>query len=252
MSKDSVLDLCKSLFFIEGVIPEYMLAAWDAIYDRFRGALDSQKIVAETRSLFSDHFHNHQRAKAMDGYWLADWYYIDKDGNSQVFEKDELCIWTTDDRIRVVGFNTKIGIGDLGDIAKYYPMEGVVSAKGWIALSYWSAGTIQFCGTVLLEEAGSTGLHFAGTWEGYTAKSLIERASHTKGAVILRKIIDKDVDPLYELFKNINIKQSADNVAEKLGKDHETTERLLNHLVITGYIKRLKENEIFFFQKNSD
>ena len=127
------------------------------------------------KGLFHDHFHTYDTAKKLDGEWFAKWTQIQKDGEEAIFEMDTLKIWTTEDRLRVVGKGMKGGL---------YPMEGIVSSKGHVALSYWSQGGVPICGTTLLELIGGNRI-MEGTWEGFTAKSLDERLSLVKGRVVI-------------------------------------------------------------------
>ena len=71
--------------------------------------------------------------------------------------------------------------------ARLYPMEGVVSKSGWVALSYWSGGTIPICGTALLGPRGSSGELLIGTWQGYTAKDLNDDPVFTTGRVVMSR-----------------------------------------------------------------
>ncbi|MFQ5598795.1 MAG: toll/interleukin-1 receptor domain-containing protein [Nitrospiria bacterium] len=134
------------------------------------------------KSLFHGHFHEVGTAKKMEGEWFAKWTQFPADGKpgkEQVFETHPMKIWTTKERLRLVGKGK--------DWADYYPMEGVVSAKGYVALSYWrSQGEIPICGTALLELIGGNRI-MEGIWEGYTGKTLRERLALVKGRVVIAR-----------------------------------------------------------------
>lgn len=139
--------------------------------------LHSQERLGE--SLFHGHFHDYHTAKKLEGEWFAKWT---QDGTEDPFEIHPIKIWTTKKRLRIVGKGK--------DWADYYPMEGVVSSKGNIALSYWSQGEIPICGTTLLELIGGNRI-MEGTWQGYTAKTLKARLDLIKGkAIIARDKLD--------------------------------------------------------------
>ena len=130
----------------------------------------------------------------MKGVWFACWTQIGADGREQVFESDKLLAWTTKERIRFVGTSAKIGSDDVGVSARYYPMEGVVSNKGWVALSYWSGGTIPICGTVLLRPSGATGQILEGYWQGYTTPDINKDPDFVRGRVVLARKEDRVTD----------------------------------------------------------
>jgi hypothetical protein len=127
------------------------------------------------KGLFYGHFHTYETAKKLEGEWFAKWTKLQKDGKEIVFEVDTLKISTTECRIRIVGKGQKGAL---------YPMEGIVSSKGHVALSYWSQEEITICGTVLLELIGGNRL-MEGTWEGFTAKTLDDRLALIKGRVVI-------------------------------------------------------------------
>lgn len=135
------------------------------------------------KELFYTGFHVEETGKKLAGKWFAKWTQIDDAGNESVFETDELNLWSTKSRVRLVGKGAKGAL---------YPMEGVVSSKGQLALSYWSSGDIPICGTSLLELIGGNSL-MEGTWEGFTARTLKERLNHTRGRVVMGRE-KKDVD----------------------------------------------------------
>lgn len=239
---EGAADLCKELFFPNEQLTDFQKTVFDAAIQEYEKIVVKHKVIAQTHGLFNDHFHNHDRAKKLDGYWLADWDFYNENGELKHYERDELCIWTTDDRIRGVGYNTKTGIDRLGDIAKFYPIEGVVSSSGWMALSYWSAAEIQYCGIILLQDDG-TGLGFKGTWEGYSTQEFGTEAGLKQGLVIISKILDSDVEPTLDFMKREKKSISSEELATEIDKNKETTERILNHLVIIDKVKKLSEDE---------
>lgn len=127
-------------------------------------------------SLFHGHFHNSQTGNFLQGTWFARWTEIATDGTHTPFETHALKIWSTPDRLRIVGEGK--------DWADYYPMEGVVSSEGYIALSYWSQGEIPICGTALLKLIGGNRI-IKGSWQGYTAKTLKQALGLTRGKVTI-------------------------------------------------------------------
>ena len=231
--RESAADLCKELFYPNENLSETDKALLDVLLQQYEDVVATHKLAAQTHGLFNHHFHNHDRAKLLDGYWLADWDFYDETGELRPYERDELCFWTTDDRIRAVGYNTKTGIDQLGDIAKFYPMEGMVSSSGWITFSYWSAATIQYCGVVLLHDDG-TGLGLDGTWEGYSTQQFGAPASLKKGTVSLRKILRTDETPVLEALTKNDGSGTSEQIAAETGFTEEKTARILNHLVIVG------------------
>jgi hypothetical protein len=95
-------------------------------------------------------------------------------------------MWAGETRLRVVGYSAKAGIAGV-DSAEFYPMEGVVSSRGYVALSYWSGGAIPICGTCLLKPEGSAGDTLAGHWQGFTSRDLGEEPRFTHGRVVMSK-----------------------------------------------------------------
>ena len=104
--------------------------------------VEQQAQSSVSRTLFHDHFHMSKTAQHLEGQWFAKWTEQKPDGTEDVFEIDSLQIWSTEGRIRMVGLGMK---------GEPYPMEGVISSQGVIALSYWSKGEIPICGILLLE-----------------------------------------------------------------------------------------------------
>ncbi len=242
-TKEATGKLCKELFFPNDELSDFQQTVFDSALQQYENTIIKNKIIAQTHGLFNDHFHNHARAKALDGYWFADWDFYDDKGNLKPYERDELCIWTTDDRLRAVGYNTKIGIDRLGEIAEFYPLEGIVSSSGWIALSYWSAAEIQYCGAILLQDDG-TGIGFKGSWEGYSTQKLGSTdASLKKGEVILTKILGSDIAPPLKFMNKENRPICSAELASAIGKSEAITERILNHLKIINKVQKLGDRE---------
>ena len=171
-STEKVSELCAELLSIcDGRPPrEGEILSWGADIKEYLKKIHEEERRSYSRSLFHDHFHNSKAASQMeDKKWYAVWTHKKEDGSEEVFEVDDLTCWTTDSRLRMVGEGAK---------GQPYPMEGVVSKNGHVALSYWSQGTIPICGTVLMEPADLTGEVLVGTWSGYTEKSL--KAKHLR------------------------------------------------------------------------
>ncbi len=241
-TKEAAGELCKELFFPNEQLSDFQQTVFDAALQQYEDMVSKHKVIAQTHGLFNDHFHNHDRAKKLDGYWLADWDFYDEKGKLKAYERDELCIWTTDDRLRAVGYNTKTGIDRLGEIAKFYPIEGVVSSSGWIALSFWSAAEIQYCGAILLQDDG-TGLCFKGTWEGYSTQEFGIEASLKKGKVTLKKILKADINPALDFMNQENRSVTCAELASAISKNEEITLRILNHLTIINKVQKRGESE---------
>lgn len=159
-------------------IREAEILAWEPDIEIYLKAIHTERRQSYTRSLFHDHFHNTKRASQMENKtWYALWNCEHEDGSSEVFELDSLTCWSTDTRLRMVGDGVK---------GAAYPMEGVISSNGHIALSYWSEGSIPICGTVLMEPADLTGDIMIGTWSGFTARSLKEKTlRYYRGRVVM-------------------------------------------------------------------
>lgn len=166
-------------------------ASWEDPIRAYMSSVQAAREHAFDRWLFNHQFHNRELSEDLRGYWFAKWTEVLPDSGETVFELDEVFVWTTDERIRMVGMSQKLGLEVLSeqtrDIAKHYPMEGVVSMRGCIAMSYWSAGRIPICGTVLLEPRGATGELFEGFWQGYTSKTVTGQPKLSHGRVILAR-----------------------------------------------------------------
>jgi hypothetical protein len=171
--------------------PEDVKATWLMWINRYLGRVTEERENSHARTLFHDHFHNFSAALALEGDWFSKWTEIRADGTETVFEVDSLFVWTTNARIRMVGMSSKIGRETLStkarESARFYPMEGVVSRSGWVALSYWSGGSIPICGTTLLVPKGSSGELLEGTWQGYTAKDINDPPVFTHGRVVVAR-----------------------------------------------------------------
>ncbi len=155
---------------------------WDPLIADFHTSVQQEKNDMFFRTLFQDHFHNRENAQKLEGKWIAKWTELHEDGKEDIFEKDELRIWTTEKRIRVVGYSQKKGVE-----GSNYPMEGIVSPTRKVALSYWSEGEIPICGVCLLKPKGLMGDTLIGTWQGFTARSIDDEPRFTRGRVILSR-----------------------------------------------------------------
>ena len=72
-------------------------------------------------------------------------------------------------------------------------MEGVVSSKGHIAVSYWSQGKIPICGTALME-IGPMGDMLIGTWEGHTLLAGETKLQRYRGRVVMAHENESKID----------------------------------------------------------
>lgn len=185
--------LCRKLMFkhLGREIPAQAETPWASWIGRYLETVREEKESSLTRTLFHDHFHDSTAAERLAGDWFAKWTQIHHDNSEEQFEADTLLIWTTETRLRIVGQSNKEGREILSikgqQAARYYPMEGVVSRAGWVALSYWSGGNIPICGTALLIPKGLTGELLDGTWQGYTAKSINAAPKFTNGRVVIAR-----------------------------------------------------------------
>ena len=128
----------------------------------------------------------------MEGTWFAKWTELRDDGSETLWQIQPIEVehrsWRTPGRIRMVG-DAAQGV--------LCPFEGVVNSVGQIALSYWFQGFSDICGVVFLEKRGP---FFAGTWQGYTAKTLHGAHFFIQGRVVMGR--DKDAVEKYELEDN--------------------------------------------------
>ncbi|WDE01536.1 toll/interleukin-1 receptor domain-containing protein [Thalassomonas actiniarum] len=147
-------------------------------FEDYLTAVDRYNQSRLAQSLFHGHFHNQHTAAFLQGNWYSKWTQIAEDGSQTPFEVHPVKIWTTPERLRIVGEGK--------DWADHYPMEGVVSSEGYIALSYWSQGEIPICGTALLKLVGGNRI-IKGTWQGYTAASLKQGLGFMAGEVVIAR-----------------------------------------------------------------
>jgi hypothetical protein len=204
--KDEVFKMLKDVVLAGEAVSPVREEGWEAYFNKFDKMLVQEAIAAVTRTHFRDHFHKAQTAKQLSGTWKAQWTQVHEDGREEPFEADALYVWTTDCRVRMVGLNQKLGLAQKQETEpeyRVYPMEGVVSSESWIALSYWSAGTIPICGTCLLKPKGSTGRRLVGTWEGFTARSIEDDSAYTRGKVEMTKIDDVMI-PMADLQQRLH------------------------------------------------
>jgi hypothetical protein len=135
---------------------------WAGPLEVYKTRIIDQEEALRGRQLFQDHFHDAKLSEAMEKIvWYAAWTQILENNDEVKWSKDSLKCWSTDNRIRFVG-EAKETI---------YPMEGVRSSRGVIAMSYWSEGTIPICGTVMMQ-SNLDGTTYTGNWSGHTARSL--------------------------------------------------------------------------------
>ena len=181
---DRVAHFCKEVLeeCTDQSISKENVKLWSSFIAEFQDSVQKEKNDMFFRTLFQDHFHNRDNAQKLEGKWIAKWTQLYGDGKEDVFEKDELQIWTTEKRLRVVGYSQKKGVE-----GSNYPMEGIVSPNRKVALSYWSEGDTPICGVCLLKPKGSRGDTLYGTWEGFTARSIDDDPVFTRGRVILSR-----------------------------------------------------------------
>ncbi|MEM7187393.1 MAG: hypothetical protein AAF466_12105 [Bacteroidota bacterium] len=135
---------------------------WAGSLEVYMKRISEQEEALRGRQLFQDHFHDAKLSEDMENrVWYAAWTKINEDNTEVVWSKDSLKCWSTDNRIRFVGEAEET----------IYPMEGVRSTRGVIAMSYWSEGTIPICGTVMLQ-TNLDGTVYTGNWSGHTSQSL--------------------------------------------------------------------------------
>jgi hypothetical protein len=171
-------------------LEDFILESWRVSIERYLAAVATERRSSLARALFHDHFHDRHAAEQLSGNWTAMWTEVGEDGTETPFETDTLECWTTDSRIRFIGTSAKGGIDGLLDAdedERYYPMEGVVSADGWLALSYWSAREVRICGSVVMRRKGSSGVLLEGWWQGHTARNVLEEPRFVQGRVTMGK-----------------------------------------------------------------
>jgi hypothetical protein len=135
---------------------------WPGLIELYMKRIADQEEALRGRQLFQDHFHDARLSEAMENVvWYAAWTQILENNDEVKWSKDTLKCWSTDNRIRFVG--------ETGETI--YPMEGIRSNRGVIAMAYWSEGSIPICGTVMMQ-TNIDGSNYVGTWSGHTARSL--------------------------------------------------------------------------------
>lgn len=165
-----------------GHISDENVKLWDKLIEKYIKKVKKEKNDLFFRSLFRDQFHNSENASKLEGNWFAKWTQINDDGTEEVFEKDELYVWTTVNRIRFVGYSQKEGTDGMK-----YPMEGIVSVDQKVALSYWSEGDVKICGTCLMKPKGARTDTLIGNWQGFTSKSIDDDPKFYKGRVLMSR-----------------------------------------------------------------
>ena len=199
MGKDSITSPLQDLHILKGDDKDEVVRLYQILIDRTKGepiadellqiAIDQYKDeiadIGQSRfdkALFHSHFHNHITGKKLEGDWHAIWTEIDPEGNETPFFSDDIVtIWSTNERIRMVGKGK--------DWADYYPMEGVLSPNGQIALSYWSQEENPICGGALLKLIGGNRI-MVGNWMGHTAKSLYDDLKIVRGKAYFAKVFE--------------------------------------------------------------
>ncbi|MEM7086755.1 MAG: hypothetical protein AAF489_11265 [Bacteroidota bacterium] len=162
--RSEIIGILSELFKKAGIkVTEDMSEhVWPGLINVYMKRISDQEEALRGRQLFQDHFHDARLSEDMEEItWYAAWTKVLDNNDEMKWSKDQLKCWSTDNRIRFVGeAETTI-----------YPMEGVRSKRGVIAMSYWSEGTIPICGTVMMQSnlEGST---YIGTWSGHTSQSL--------------------------------------------------------------------------------
>ncbi len=194
-SKKDVIKLTENAFKLKKErVTDQMKKFWDFVLVDYLERVEDELEISISKRLFHSHFHQSEMAENLSGTWYAKWTQIDAEGKETIFEMDTLHVWSSENRLRVIGFNSKKNIEKIkAENSGYYPMEGVISWKGWIALSYWSAGNIPICGTCLLQSVGLTGELLEGKWQGFTAIDINKEPQYTKGRVIWSKT-KEDID----------------------------------------------------------
>jgi hypothetical protein len=177
---DSVGKLCIHLVSqLDGVVPtQPVIASWAGFIEEYSDVVKAERRDTYARSLFHDRFHASETAEKLEGKWYAKWTQYTDEGE-KVFEVDCLHAWTSADRFRMVGDGQK---------GEPYPMEGVISWNGNIAMSYWSQGDIAICGTVLMKPSPVIPNLLVGNWQGYTALSLdAPELKYFRGRVVMSR-----------------------------------------------------------------
>lgn len=114
--------------------------SWRGWFDQYLGEVAAEREHSFTRTLFQDHFHDAHAAAQLEGRWFARWTQEHDSQPEEVFETDTLDVWTTHERLRLVGTSVKQGLERLPKeaqmAARYYPMEGIVSPRRYLAGSH--------------------------------------------------------------------------------------------------------------------
>jgi len=194
-SSEDIIKLTESAFKLKKEkVTDEMKKYWNFVLVDYLKKVEDELEISISKRLFHSHFHQSEMAENLSGSWYAKWTQIDSNGKETIFEMDTLHVWSSENRLRVIGFNSKKNIEKIkAENSGYYPMEGVISWKGWIALSYWSAGNIPICGTCLLQSVGLTGELLEGKWQGFTADDISKEPQYTRGRVIWSKS-KEDID----------------------------------------------------------
>ncbi|MEO6329507.1 MAG: toll/interleukin-1 receptor domain-containing protein [Ginsengibacter sp.] len=186
--ENDVLQLCERIVSMatKKNIPSQTKDLWKTLVKKYIKKVNEEKKVSLSKRLFHKHFHQEQIADGLSGTWYAKWTQLNEDNSEDIWETDKLYVWPSETRIRMVGYNSKEGTKTVEN-TEFYPMEGVISSRGWVALSYWSGGTVPICGTCLLKPYGLTGDILLGSWQGFTARDLSEEPRFTQGRVLISK-----------------------------------------------------------------
>ncbi len=160
------------------VVNDEMINTWKLDIEKYLKQVQEEKSNLADQNLFVNKFHSPKIVEELVGKtWHAKWGYEKDDGLIETFEVDTLTCYSTATRFRMIGNAVKGGS---------YPMEGVVSNKGHIALTYWSEGKTPICGTTLMEKYDLTGEILIGTWSGFTELSLKAKEAHYyRGPVVM-------------------------------------------------------------------
>lgn len=198
-AKDEIFSLTEEIAKLHGEnVSEKLKKYWEFVIIEYLNSVANEKEVSFSKRLFHNHFHQGEIASKISGTWYAKWTQIYDDGKEDIWEIDTLHIWSSENRLRIIGFNNKTNIEVIkAENSGYYPMEGVVSWKGWVALSYWSAGNIPICGTCLMKPMGLTGELLEGKWQGFTAKDIKKEPKYSQGRVVWGKN-KEDIENYFE------------------------------------------------------
>jgi len=183
--KDDVAELCARLVRVyvsqQNIDPPPSLNTkyWEGPIEAYLDTVRNHEHDMFGRWLFRSHFHTNETANRLAGEWFAKWTQFLPDGSESVFEAHSMLAWSTQDRFRMVG--------EAKGHLDWYPMEGVISSLGHIAMSYWSQDENPICGTALLKLIAGNRM-MKGTWQGYTARDLdYEALSFVSGQVVMAR-----------------------------------------------------------------